>query len=96
MARVNGLLVDPTDEAIRAAFSPEFLAHIPPDKVKSVFGQAKAHLGSCSGQQVVKLENATSAVVRLNCDRGADILTIAISPQPPHLIEGLLLKRATP
>src|SRR5882762_3292877 len=58
MGRVRGLLVDPTDLAIQAAFSPAFLAHIPPDKVKSVFGKAKSHLGSCNGEQIVlKLED---------------------------------------
>jgi hypothetical protein len=96
MSRVRGLLVDPTDAAIQAAFSPAFLAHIPPNKVKSVFGQAKSHLGSCNDEQVVKLENDTTAVVRVNCDGGADNVAITINPEPPHLIERLLVKPATP
>jgi hypothetical protein len=64
--------------------------------VKSVFSEAKSYLGSCNGQHVVKLESETTAVVRVDCDRGADNVVITINPEPPHLIEGLLLKPATP
>jgi hypothetical protein len=96
MGRVRGLLVDPADPAIQAAFSPTFLANIPPDKVKDVFGHAKSDLGSCKDQQVISVESDISAIVRLNCDKGAATVTIAVKPDPPHLIERLLFKPAAP
>jgi hypothetical protein len=96
MTRVRGLLVDPTDAAIQAAFTPTFLAHIPPDKVKEVFGHAKSDLRVCKDQQVVKIEDDTSALVRLNCDGGIANVTIKILPDAPHLIDALIIKPAKP
>ena len=94
MGRVKGLLTAPEDAAIQAAVSSTFLAHIPPEKVKEVFGHANAHLGACNDQQIVSVEGDTSAVVLLKCERSADKVSITINPAAPRLIEGLLMKPA--
>ena len=92
MVRVQGLIADPNDAAIKASFSPTFLAAIPPDKVKAVFIAAKAGAGECKERRAMVVKSETGALVRLQCERGALNATIAVNPAPPHLIEGLLLQ----
>ena len=94
MARVQGLITDPNDAAIKATFSPTFLATIPPDKVKAVFVATKAAVGECKERRAVLVKDQMGALVRLQCECGAVDATIAVNPAPPHLIDGLLLKPA--
>ncbi len=96
MDRVKGLIVDPTDSAIQAAFSPMFLSQIPPDKVKDVFTRTKFGVGVCKDQQVVTVDSVTSADLRLSCERGATTVSIVVNADAPHLIERLLLKPVVP
>jgi hypothetical protein len=94
MGRVNGLLADPSDAAITAAFSPTFLAAVPPEKVKGLFTAMKAQLGACTERHAVDVKSDRSALVRLQCERGAVHATVVVNGAPPHLIDGLLLKPA--
>jgi hypothetical protein len=94
IGRVQGLVVDANDAAIKATFSPTFLAAIPTDKVKALFTQVKEQVGACKERRAEQVKNDTSALVRLQCERGAINATIVVSPAPPHLVEGLLLKPA--
>jgi hypothetical protein len=94
MARVQGLFIDPNDAAIKATFSPAFLAAVPADKVKTLFTAMNAELGACKERRAVQVKNDTAAIVRLQCERGAVHATIVVNAAPPHLIDGLLLKPA--
>jgi len=96
VGRVQSLLADPNDAAIQTTFSPEFLAAIPPDKVKDIFTHAKEHLGSCTKERPVQVQGETSAIVRIECERGALTASLVINPMAPHLLDYLLLKAANP
>lgn len=95
IGRVQGLVVHPNDAAIKATFSPTFLAAVPADKVKALFTQLKGSVGACKEHRAEQVKNDTTALVRLQCERGAINATIVVSPAPPHLIEGLLFKPAS-
>ena len=92
IGRVQGLLGDANDAAINATFSPTFLAAIPAEKAKAVFTAAKARVGACKEHRAEQVKNETTAVVRLQCERGAINATIVVDSAPPHQIDGLLLK----
>ncbi len=94
MGRVQDLLADPSDAAIKATFSPTFLAAVPAEKVKALFTAMKGELGACKERRAVQVKNDASAVVRLQCERGAVNATVVVNAAPPHLIDGLLLKPA--
>jgi hypothetical protein len=91
---VQGLTVDASDAAIQAAFSPTFLAAVPPDKVKALFTQLHGGMGACKDHKPVTVKDDTKAIVRLQCEHGALNATIQVNPAPAHLIDGLLLKPA--
>jgi hypothetical protein len=93
IGRVQGLTADPNDAAIKAAFSPAFLASVPADQVKGLFTQVHGNLGACTAHTAVKVKDDSSAMVRLQCERGALNATIVVNPS--HLIDGLLLKPAS-
>jgi hypothetical protein len=95
IGRVQGLTVDPSDAAIQATFSPTFLASVPADKVKALFTQLRGDVGACKEHHAVHVKNDSTALVRLQCERGAVNATVVVNPAPPHLIEGLLLKPAS-
>jgi hypothetical protein len=90
IGRVQGLTADPSDAAIQATFSPKFLAVVPAEKVKSTF--TGMH---CTQHTAVKVKDETTAIVRLQCEKGTFNAAIIVNPAPPHLIEGLLLKPAS-
>ena len=94
MGRVQGLMVDPSDAAIKATFSPAFLAAVPAEKVKALFTELKGQLGACKERRAVEVKNDTTALVSLQCERGALHATVVVNSAPPHLVEGLLLKPA--
>jgi hypothetical protein len=94
IGRVQGLTADAGDAAIQAAFSPTFLAAVPPDKVKSLFTQLHGVIGACKDHKPVTVKDDTKAIVRLQCEHGGLNATIVVNPAPPHLIDGLLLKPA--
>ncbi len=91
---MRGLIADPTDTAINAAFSPKFLSKIPPVSVKELLERVGSRIGTCAEQEVVSIESQSNAIVQLNCARGAATVTIAVNPEPPHLITLLLLRPA--
>ena len=95
--RVHALLDKPDDDAaIQAAFSPDFLSAIPPEKLKSVLTESKAFAGACRSDAVVSTRGEARAVVRLTCERGAIDATIAVDRAPPYRMVGLLLRPASP
>lgn len=96
LGRVRGLLGDPNDAAIRAAFSPTFFAAVPPAKVKALFLQLKTGLGACTSDHPTSISDDTRAIVQIQCDHGAINAALTVNPGAPHLLEGLVLKPATP
>jgi hypothetical protein len=94
MGRVHSLLADPSDAAIQAAFSPRFLAAVPPEKVKAIFSGIKEEHGVCPKHAPLTVKDETAAAVRVECDHGAIDASILVNPSIPHLIEGLVLKPA--
>jgi hypothetical protein len=95
LQRVQGLLVDPSDAAIRAAFAPSFLEHIPVERSREVFQRVNTRAGSCRAYEITSIESETRAVVRLPCARGAVRVELTIEPAAPHLMTRLLLKPAS-
>jgi hypothetical protein len=95
LGRVQGLTADPSDAAIQSTFSPAFLAAVPADKVKSLFTSMHGDIGACAQHSALKVKDETTAVVKLQCEKGAVNATIVVNPAPPHLVEGLLLKPAS-
>jgi hypothetical protein len=88
MGRVQTLIANPDDGvAMQATFSPTFLTSIPADKMKG--------LGACKDRSVVQVKSDTTALVRVQCERGALNVTIVVNPAPPHLVEEILFKPAS-
>ncbi len=94
MGRVQGLLADAGDAAIKATFSPTFLAAVPSDKVKGLFTELKGQLGACKERRTVEAKDDKTALVRIQCEHGALLATVVVNGAPPHLVDGLLLKPA--
>lgn len=90
------LLADPNDAAIKATFSPTFLAAVPQAKLEAVLASVKADVGICKERRLVeaRVKSDTAAQVRLQCEHGAENVTVVVNAAPPHFIEGLLLKLA--
>jgi hypothetical protein len=94
IGRVLGLIADPNDAAIKAAFSPTFLAAVAQEKIKAILTGVKTDVGACKERRPVEVKSDTAALVRLQCQRGAVHATVTVNAAPPHFIEGLLLKPA--
>lgn len=75
-------------------FSPGFLAKIPPEQVVAVGAQLKASYGIPRSVQRVEASSATTGTVFVRFERAVVRLQMAVGPQPPHLVEGLLVAGA--
>ena len=96
MGRVQTLIANPDDGvAMQATFSPTFLTSIPADKMKGLFSAMKSQLGACKDRSVVQVKSDTTALVRVQCERGALNVTIVVNRAPPHLVEEILFKPAS-
>jgi beta-lactamase class A len=72
-------------------FSPAFLAQVPSAQVKAITAQLRAQLGSARRLDRLERASANAGAVFLDFERGTLQLNLAIDPQPPHLIQGLLV-----
>ncbi len=75
-------------------FSPAFLSRIPPGQVAAVTAQLKSSYGKAQGVQRVEASSATAGIVLVRFERAVVRLQMALAPQPPHLVEGLLVAGA--
>ncbi|HEX8513247.1 MAG TPA: serine hydrolase [Allosphingosinicella sp.] len=75
-------------------FSPAFLAKIPPRQVAAVTAQLKSSYGRARSVQRVEASSATAGIVFVRFDRAVVRLQMAVGPQAPHLVEGLLVAGA--
>jgi beta-lactamase class A len=75
-------------------FSPAFLAGIPPAQVSSVAARLKSSYGKPQSLQRVEASSPTGGIVFVRFERAVVRLQMAVAPQPPHLVEGLLVAGA--
>lgn len=75
-------------------FSPAFLAGIPPTEVASVAERLKSSYGAARSVERVEASGATSGTVSIRFERAVVRLRMAVGPEPPHLVEGLLVAGA--
>jgi beta-lactamase class A len=72
-------------------FAKAFLAQVPPAQVKAISQQLTAQLGPARSVQRIDAKSAVAGTVFIDCEKGALQLELAVEPQPPHLIQGLLM-----
>jgi beta-lactamase class A len=75
-------------------FSPAFLERIPPAQVAAVAAQLKSSYGKAQGLQRVEASSATAGTAFVRFERAIVRLRMAVAPQPPHLVEGLVVAGA--
>lgn len=75
-------------------FSPAFLARIPPAQVATVTAQLKSSYGKAQSLERVEATGPTAGIAFVRFERAVVRLQMAVGPQPPHLVEGLLVAGA--
>lgn len=75
-------------------FSPTFLGQAPPDRVTGIASQLKASYGAARRVTRIEARSPTAGMVLMAFERAVVRLQMAIGPQPPHLVEGLLVAGA--
>jgi CubicO group peptidase (beta-lactamase class C family) len=89
LVRLRAVLSDPTAEAIAAAFHPAFLEQVPPATIVELSSQLRERAGRCERHELVEAGGLGVRGV-LHCEREEVKLEIAIDPEPPHRIVGLV------
>jgi hypothetical protein len=77
-----------------AMFSPAFLAQVPAAQVRAVAGQLTGQYGAVRGLDRLDTASPQAGVIHVAFERAIVHIQIAIEPQPPHRIAGLLLTGA--
>ena len=72
-------------------FSPAFLREVPAEQLKTIAGQVREQLGAARSLAGIEARSAHAGSVSLEFERGTLQLELAVDPQPPHLIQGLLI-----
>jgi beta-lactamase class A len=75
-------------------FSPAFLAKIPPAQVALVAAQLKSSYGKAQSLQRIEPSGSTAGTVFVRFERAVVRMEMAVGPQPPHLVEGLIVAGA--
>jgi beta-lactamase class A len=75
-------------------FSQAFLARIPPAQVAEVRAQLKSSYGKAQRIDRVEASSPTAGTVFVRFERAVVRLQMAVEPEPPHLVEGLLVAGA--
>lgn len=72
-------------------FTPAFLAQVPEAQVRAITGQLRDQYGA--PRRVARLEpqSATLGLAHIETERATLRMSLAIEPQPPHRVSGLLL-----
>ncbi|HYW14583.1 MAG TPA: serine hydrolase [Allosphingosinicella sp.] len=78
----------------RRFFSPAFLAKLPPAQVAVVAAQLKSSYGKARKVERVEASSPTAGIVLVRFERALVRIRMAVGPQPPHLVEGLLVDGA--
>jgi hypothetical protein len=94
MGRVRSMMDAVDDAKIKEAFSPAFLASIPPAKLTQLFAEVNKRFGACSGQQQLEVKGNTEAHFRLTCEHGQLDAKLLVDASTPYMIQGLLLQPA--
>lgn len=72
-------------------FSPAFLASIAPAEMAATMARLKASFGAARSIERVEASSATAGIVFVGFERAVVRLQMAVAPQPPHLVEALLV-----
>ncbi|HYI40324.1 MAG TPA: serine hydrolase [Allosphingosinicella sp.] len=79
---------------VRRFFAPAFLARMSPEQVAAVAAQLKSSYGKARSLERVEASGATAGIAFVRFERAVVRLRMAVSPQAPHLVEGLLVAGA--
>jgi len=71
--------------------SPAFLIQVPPDRVAAIASQLKSSYGAARRVARIEATGPTAGIVVMAFERAVVRLQMVIGPQPPHLVEGLLV-----
>lgn len=88
VALVNG------EAEIEAMFTAEFLAQVPAAQVRAIGETLRTQYGRARAVERIEATSATTAAVLIDAERATLAMNLAIQPQAPHLIEGLLVTGA--
>jgi beta-lactamase class A len=77
-----------------ALFTPAFLAQIPAAQVRDVARQLTAQYGAVRGLERLDALSPQAGAMHVTFDRAIVHIRIAVDPQPPHRIGGLLVTGA--
>jgi hypothetical protein len=94
IGRVRGMLDAVDDAKIKEAFSPDFLASVPPAKLTQLFTEAHKNLGACSGQQPLAVKGNTEARYRITCEHGQLDAKLVVDANTPYMIQAMLIQPA--
>jgi beta-lactamase class A len=75
-------------------FTPAFLAQVPPAQLRTLLRQIVAQYGAVRGLDRLDAGSPQSGVMHVGLERGTLEVQIAIEPQPPNRITGLLVTGA--
>jgi hypothetical protein len=92
LSRVEALLAKPDAGGVTAAFTADFLKAVPAPSIVDVFTQVATASGPCRARVVQQVLGDGEAVVQLSCERARVEVKLNASTDPPHLIQGLLIK----
>jgi pyruvate/2-oxoglutarate dehydrogenase complex dihydrolipoamide acyltransferase (E2) component len=94
MGRVRAMIDAVDDAKIKEAFSPDFLAKVPPAQITQVFTEVHKSFGACTGQTPLALKGTTQAHLLVTCEHGKLDAKVAVDANAPYLIQGLLIRPA--
>ena len=73
-------------------FAPSFIAQVPPDKLTEIFAYYFTQGGRCTQVKPSEVDSPLAGKYDLIFEQGYSVpLTLHVSPEEPHLIDGLLL-----
>lgn len=75
---------------VAASFDPAFLAQVPEAQFRAILIQLHASMGKALGVAAIDVVQPNAARVRISCERGTISMNLAVSPDTPHRIVGLL------
>ncbi len=75
-------------------FSPEFLAAVPPAQLRTIGDQLRAQYGAVRALAGIAPQSPTAGTLHVETERATLHVRIALQPQPPNRIQGLLVTGA--
>jgi Beta-lactamase enzyme family len=75
-------------------FTPAFLAQVPPAQMGTIAQQLRAQYGAVRGLDRLEALSPQAAVMHVGFERAILHIQLAIEPQPPNRIDGLLMTGA--